>query len=543
MALPSGYKRLVYIQSSGTQYINTNYYANQNTEVICEAELLSGSLPVLFGHYQSASNQFAAFFYGSKAAWSYWCGTASGQISGTYTGKRRIVLNSTSLTVDGQTTTFTTSNFTATIPMFIFGLHQDNTMMYGESMRLYSLQVKSSGSLVRDYIPCKNASNVIGLWDDVNSVFYANAGSGTFTAGPEITILPTGYKRLEYIQSSGTQYIDTGYYPKWNTRVVDDIKMSAYSATRAAFGVRNSNSATASAAYTVFQTGANTFRSDYFGTSQTITLDVTTNQRVTIDKNKNVCTIGGKTVTNTAKTSGTSSYSLLLFTYSNSGSAGSMSSMTRYSTEIYEGDVLTRYYIPCETNSGEIGLWDCVNGVFYGNAGTGSFIAGPEYGTPPPAGDHNTNIGEISYAIEGGTVLVGGVEYELGNGLTLVNGVEREIELKEPEIYQVTVGANIAGSGSQSYHTLNKVYINGKQILGSSNPTPKEVEEGTIIRCTAASQRAGYTGTVYYDDVLVAEGEPAIYEFPLTSNIGINGAFYVAGSADYWRGSIKIRTV
>ena len=35
--------------------------------------------------------------------------------------------------------------------------------------------------------------------------------------------IPSGYKRLEYIKSSGTQYIDTGFKPNQNTRVVMDV--------------------------------------------------------------------------------------------------------------------------------------------------------------------------------------------------------------------------------------------------------------------------------------------------------------------------------
>ena len=31
--------------------------------------------------------------------------------------------------------------------------------------------------------------------------------------------LPNGYKELEYIESTGTQYIDTGFTPNANTRV------------------------------------------------------------------------------------------------------------------------------------------------------------------------------------------------------------------------------------------------------------------------------------------------------------------------------------
>ena len=58
--------------------------------------------------------------------------------------------------------------------------------MYGSQIKIYSAKIYQNGSLVRDFIPCKNAAGIIGLWDDVNSVFYQNAGSGVFTAGPEV---------------------------------------------------------------------------------------------------------------------------------------------------------------------------------------------------------------------------------------------------------------------------------------------------------------------------------------------------------------------
>ena len=62
-----------------------------------------------------------------------------------------------------------------------------NTWLSGAvTAKLYGCTIKKSGVLVRNFIPCKNASGVIGLWDDVNSVFYQNAGSGTFTSGPEV---------------------------------------------------------------------------------------------------------------------------------------------------------------------------------------------------------------------------------------------------------------------------------------------------------------------------------------------------------------------
>ena len=43
-----------------------------------------------------------------------------------------------------------------------------------------------SGEVIRKFVPCKNASGAVGLYDTVNGQFYANAGTGSFTAGPEI---------------------------------------------------------------------------------------------------------------------------------------------------------------------------------------------------------------------------------------------------------------------------------------------------------------------------------------------------------------------
>ena len=48
-----------------------------------------------------------------------------------------------------------------------------------------------------------------------------------------------------------------------------------------------------------------------------------------------------------------------------------------YSARVWDDDgVLVRNLIPCKDPSDAIGMYDLVNGVFYYNAGTGTFIAG-----------------------------------------------------------------------------------------------------------------------------------------------------------------------
>ena len=190
-------------------------------------------------------------------------------------------------------------------------------------------------------------------------------------------ILPDGYTQLEYIQSSGTQYIDTGFKPNQDTRTVMDFELtSAYSSIRGIFGVRDTASGTAPNQFVFWNNAAAGFRTDYFGTQQTIS-GVTVQARNTVNKNKNVTTIGGETATNTAAT-GQCTYSLVLFATNSAGSIEYYSPLLMYSCKIYDDGVLIRYFYPCKNPAGTVGLYDIVSNVFYGNAGTGTFAAGPE---------------------------------------------------------------------------------------------------------------------------------------------------------------------
>lgn len=47
-----------------------------------------------------------------------------------------------------------------------------------------------------------------------------------------------------------------------------------------------------------------------------------------------------------------------------------------YYAQVYETGTLVLDLLPCINPDGEVGLYDLVNGKFYGNAGTGDFIAG-----------------------------------------------------------------------------------------------------------------------------------------------------------------------
>ena len=82
------------------------------------------------------------------------------------------------------------------------------TSSYGCYVKLYRCKAISySGSLVRDFIPVRrNVDSAIGLYDLVENKFYGNNGSGSFIGHSLNRYIP-----IEYIESNGNQYIDTGF--------------------------------------------------------------------------------------------------------------------------------------------------------------------------------------------------------------------------------------------------------------------------------------------------------------------------------------------
>jgi len=189
--------------------------------------------------------------------------------------------------------------------------------------------------------------------------------------------LPDGYTELVYIESTGAQHINTGFYHKYNTRIVMDV--SGFTSTGFFFGAKNANIATASHQFALFRNSATTVRADYFGTNASATIsDVTT--RTTIDMNGNTASLYGKTATCTAVTSGESSFPMYLFSLNTAGSvvSGAPGRFKMYSCQIYDNGTMVRDYVPAMNADGVAGLYDLVNGAFYASATTTAFVAGPE---------------------------------------------------------------------------------------------------------------------------------------------------------------------
>ena len=97
------------------------------------------------------------------------------------TGKHKVELSKNGLYLDGAKLNFTAGTSMANANLILFRVLNDNRVFLG---KIYSTKVYDDNILIRDLVPCyRKSDNVIGMFDLVNSVFYANAGSGTFLKG------------------------------------------------------------------------------------------------------------------------------------------------------------------------------------------------------------------------------------------------------------------------------------------------------------------------------------------------------------------------
>lgn len=118
------------------------------------------------------------------------CGNEASQISFSPVAEQPYVfsayMNGTdTIVVDGEilgAVPAGTNAPTGELPLFTYQTRNSNPFCG----RLYYLKLYEDGALVHDYVPCKNAAGIVGLYDNVESVFLPHSGGAMFIAGPEV---------------------------------------------------------------------------------------------------------------------------------------------------------------------------------------------------------------------------------------------------------------------------------------------------------------------------------------------------------------------
>lgn len=369
MGLPNGYIQLAYIQSSGTQIIDTEVFANQNFRIVIDFEILSqGSLDYIFGARSSGNTKmFELAVQGS----TWYSGFGTGNVQPSFSGLGHYVVdkNKNVTIINGSSSSSTENEFTTDYSVKLFGLDNAGTIGYYSIIKLKSCQIYDDTILIRNFTPCISPSWEVGLYEAIESKFYGNEGTGVFYAGPRKVNLPDGYTQLEYIQSSGTQYMDSGLIGNQNTCIDADYENSInYGAIISADSSWGSRMCTIETHFAAFAD------SNYH-------YDTIPNGRHTVSLNKGALSLDGDLLTTMSGTF-TTPVNMAIFAMNRNGTIQEHGSITLHSLRIKDNETIVRDYIPCKNPFGDIGLYDTVASVYYQNIGTGAFAAGPEVEWP-----------------------------------------------------------------------------------------------------------------------------------------------------------------
>ena len=201
--------------------------------------------------------------------------------------------------------------------------------------------------------------------------------------GWKVRGLPSGYTRLEYIELTGTQYINTGIVLTDPTNIEQgfwvQFNQSKLTDFQTLFGFMTSS--------TTPRYGVNIYTGRWMlgiGTTVNSSSLVTSSAyTITFSTTQNTQTLksGAVTLVSTSLSSSVISSNTLVSYFgarNNNGSVNNRVYGKLGRSYLKQNNTLLYDYIPAKRNSDNVvGMWDTVSGTFKTNAGTGTFGAGP----------------------------------------------------------------------------------------------------------------------------------------------------------------------
>lgn len=233
-----------------------------------------------------------------------------------------------------------------------------------------------------------HASNVWG--SNKNGMLYSLPTSGSSVSGVRpvmmLTLkhpsLPDAYQQVEYIQMTGTQWIDTGHKADGYTGIAATFQFTSTTPTQQVlFGSGSSGGLV----YAFYINGGGGWSYSYNNNSgnwvailngantnkHSIEFNITRG-KMTFDTQREF-TLSG--TTNTTLTVN----NIYIGSYKNASSLGAQNAKVKiYKFDVYWSNDLAQRFVPCYRKSdGVIGMYETIEKKFYTNAGTGTFGKGP----------------------------------------------------------------------------------------------------------------------------------------------------------------------
>jgi len=402
--LPNAYQEVEYIESSGTQYIDSNVIPDNSTGLKVKFSQTSSSDDIVVGCISQTNGRFWISVYNNAKQYISFNINSNPfdcNLNEIYNTENNF-LNSRKGKINGiDVVNINETLKTTTNSIYVFGAnYYQQGFNLGCSCKIYNLMISQGSNVIRNFIPCyRKSDNEIGLYDLVNNVFYTNQGTGTFTKGKDVLIkiasvyqgttrmtkiykgeqcvfndLPKGYTKCEYIESSGTEYINSEIKGKDIIRYKMSFEYVSKSSSSANVLIGSSNPYNMpimlwqdKLQYIVGNSGS--FHEYYSNADINIKYDV----NFEINSGNINAIINNQTFTSTYEGTAENNYNITIFAFRIGGAIFNYSSAKLYSCQIYDNSTLVRNFIPYLDTNGTPCLYDTVSKQPFYNQGSGTF--------------------------------------------------------------------------------------------------------------------------------------------------------------------------
>lgn len=188
--LPDEYQEVEYIESTGTQYINTGVIGKSGIRILATMGWRTLSNTLFGSRKDGNATRFFVTYYNSRIDFGY----TGDIVSGIYPQAGQLyeidfdTRNSTKrFGVDGIYIT-NIANIDTKCNIYIFCYNRNGTIMSQSKSIFKSMTITNTNNeILRDFIPCyRKSDGEIGMYDTVSRTFYTNAGTGTFLKGTDV---------------------------------------------------------------------------------------------------------------------------------------------------------------------------------------------------------------------------------------------------------------------------------------------------------------------------------------------------------------------
>lgn len=187
--LPAGYTALEYLESSGTQYIDTGVYLSNlhNVALTMQQVQSSASSGSVFGSQdEGGATSYAWSIYGASVnyfGWFFYKALSTSVLQGPGYAKfdvLRVEVSAGQLKINGANISIPAEDgaFTASRTCWLFARNAFASPLKFIG-RIFAFEITGAANM--NLIPAlRNSDGVPGMWDTVSKQFFENAGTGVF---------------------------------------------------------------------------------------------------------------------------------------------------------------------------------------------------------------------------------------------------------------------------------------------------------------------------------------------------------------------------